>query len=54
MEELAWNIRSSPWERWIPEEMRPLAIQGEVLIVRLESTPADDMTAELTFFVEEL
>jgi hypothetical protein len=54
MEELAWNVRSSPWERWIPEEMRPIAIQGEVLIVRMESTPADDMTGELTFFVEEL
>lgn len=54
MEELAWNIRSSPWERWIPEEMRPLAIQGEGILVRMESTPADDITAELTFFVEEL
>jgi hypothetical protein len=54
MEELGWNIRSSPWERWIPEEFRPMAIQGEVLIVRMESTPTDDITAELTFFVEEL
>lgn len=54
MEELGWNIRSSPWERWIPEELRPLAIQGEAIIVRLESTLADDVTAELTFFIEEL
>lgn len=54
MEELAWNERSSPWERWIPEELRPYAAQTEVLIVRLESTLADDMTGELTFFVEEL
>lgn len=53
MEELGWNIRSSPWERWIPEEQRPRAAQGEVLIVRCESTPADDITVELTFFVEE-
>ena len=53
MEELAWNVRSSPWERYIPEELRPVAIQGEVLIVRMESTPADDLTGELTFLVEE-
>ena len=53
MEELAWNVRNVPWERWIPEEMRPVAIQGEALIVRLESTPTDDLTGELTFFVEE-
>lgn len=54
MEELSWNVRSSPWERWIPEEMRPQAINGEVLIVRMESTPLDDITGTLTFFVEEL
>lgn len=54
MEELGWNLRSSPWERWIPEELRPVAIQGEVLIVRLESTLADDATFEMTFFVEEV
>lgn len=54
MEELAWNVRSSPWERWIPEELRPVAFQGEVIILRCESTPADDLTIEMTFFVEEM
>ena len=54
MEELAWNLRSSPWERFIPEELRPIAKEGEYLIIRMESTLADDMTGELTFFVEEL
>jgi hypothetical protein len=54
MEEMAWNIRNSPWERWIPEEQRPVAIQGEALIVRMETTPADDIAAALTFFIEEL
>jgi hypothetical protein len=53
MEELAWNIRNTPWERWIPEDMRPRAVNGEVLIVRMESTPADDISANLTFLVEE-
>lgn len=54
MEELGWNIRNSPWERWIPEELRPVALQGEYLLLRMESTLADDITGELTFFVEEM
>lgn len=57
MEELAWCERATPWERWIPAadvpELRPRAVQGEVLIVRMESTPADDFTIAVTFFVEE-
>ena len=53
MEELAWNERNTPWERWIPEEMRPVAIQGEVIIIRAETTIADDLTIGMTFFVEE-
>lgn len=53
MEELGWINRNTPWERWIPEELRPRASQGEALLVRLETTPADDFTGELTFFVEE-
>lgn len=52
-EELGWNLRSSPWERWIPEELRNIAINGEALIVRLETTLADDVAAPSTFFVEE-
>lgn len=54
LEELSWNIRSSPWERWIPEELRPLVRQGEALVIRLEAAPADDLSANLTFFFEEL
>ncbi len=54
MEYLGWNIQANPWERWIPEEMRPMAAQGEYILVRLESTVADDVTGEMTFFVEEL
>lgn len=54
MEEIGWNERSSPWERWIPEELRPVALQTEYIIVRQETTLADDMTIAMTFFVEEL
>ena len=54
VEELAWNERNSPWERWIPEEQRPQAISGEALLVRQETTVADDVVLTVTFFVEEL
>lgn len=54
MEEMGWNIRNAPWERWIDESLRPEATQGEVIIVRAETTPADDMTIEMTFFIEEV
>lgn len=53
-EELGWNERATPWDRsFIPEEQRIRAAQGEVLIVRMETTPADDFTGTFTFFVEE-
>lgn len=54
IEELAWNVRSSPWERYIPEELRDTAIQGEALVLVGESTPTDDIAIELTVFFEEL
>ena len=54
MEEMGWNERNTPWERWIPEELRPNAINGDGLLVRQESTVADDVVYTVTFFVEEL
>ncbi len=53
MEEMAWNIRSTPWERHILEELHPFAGQGEALIIRSEDTPGDDITVAYTFFVLE-
>lgn len=53
--EMAWNIRASPFEFWYPDErFCPVAKQGEGLIVRCQTTLADDVTGALTFFVEEL
>lgn len=55
LEELGWNIRGSPLEMWYPDErFCPVAKQGEAIIVRCETTPADDITIGLTFFIEEL
>lgn len=53
VEEMGWNERNTPWKEWIPEEQRPKARQGEALIVRLESTLADDITFTGTFYLEE-
>lgn len=53
MEEMGWNERATPWERWIPEEIRPRAAQTEYLLIRMESTPADDFTFAGFFVVEE-
>lgn len=51
--ELGWNIRNSPFDFWFPPGFEPKAKQGEALIVRSETTPADDITIEITFFIEE-
>lgn len=53
-EELAWNVRNTPCEiAWEPD-IRLQCVQGEGMVVRCESTLTDDITGELTFFVEEL
>lgn len=52
--EFGWNIRNSPFDFWWPDrEFCPKAKQGEGLFVRMETTPADDFTAQLTFWIEE-
>lgn len=51
--EFGWNVRA-PFEFWWPERFAPEARQGAAIVVRLETTPADDITAQLLFFVEEL
>lgn len=54
MEEIGWNVRNSPCDFWYPDaEFSPKVKQGECLVVCLETTPADDFTACLTFFIEE-
>lgn len=53
-EEIGWNVRASPTEFWWPEpDLQLKAKQGEALVVRLESTLADDLTGEFVFFIAE-
>ena len=52
--EYGWNIRNSPCEIIFAEPDRcPKAKQGEALVVRLQTTVADDLTGVFVFEVEE-
>lgn len=54
IEQMAWNNRNSPFEVWYPDpDFAPAAIQGEALLIRLETTAADDFTFAGTLWVEE-
>lgn len=55
LDEIGWINRQSPLEIIYPEpEAQPKAIQTEALIIRLETTVADDMTFVGMVVVEEL
>lgn len=52
--EIGWNIRNSPYEMWFPDDQFcPKAKQGEALVVRQQTTAADDYTGCFTFWIEE-
>lgn len=54
MEAMGWNERNSPFEVWFPDDrFRPTARQASALVVRMNTTIADDMTFEGCLFVEE-
>jgi len=54
IEEMAWNERNSPFEVWYPDpDFAPKCLQTEALIVRMESTAADDLTFCGTIWIEE-
>jgi hypothetical protein len=55
LDEMGWNIRNTPFERWWPEEKwQPIVRQGEALVVRMQTTVADTVTFQYTFYVEEV
>lgn len=51
--ELGWNIRNTPFDFWFPEKAAPKAKQGEGLFVRSQTTAADDISIQVTFWIEE-
>lgn len=51
---IGWNERNSPYEMWFPDDrFCPKVKQGEALVVRMDTTPADDFTGNFTFWIEE-
>ena len=54
LEELGWNERASPVEWvWDADEAYDV-INGEGLIVLSQSTPADDLTMQVTALIEQM
>ena len=52
--EMCWNLRSSPCEIWFPEDrFSPVARQAAALVIRMNTTVADDITFAGTAWVEE-
>lgn len=54
-DEFGWNERNTPYERWYPDlDFCPVARQGAGLVIRQETTAADDYTFSGGVWVEEL
>jgi len=52
--DLGWNERASPYEFWFPEpRMCPPVVQTAGIVIRAETTIADDLTFDGTCFIEE-
>ena len=55
LDEFGWNIRNAPYEVWYPDvQFCPQCVQAQGLIIRCETTAADDLTFSGVCFVEEL
>ena len=54
MEAIPWNNRNTPLEIWFPDDAYPpTARQASALVVRMNTTIADDMTFAGCLFVRE-
>lgn len=54
LEEIGWNERNTPCDFWYPDaQYCPKIKQGEGLVVRQQTTAADDYTGQFTFWLEE-
>lgn len=54
LHEMGWNIRNAPFEWWAPDErFAPKAKQGEGLVIVSEGAPADDISIQITAWLEE-
>lgn len=54
VDDRAWNERNSPYEWWYPDvQFCPKVKGAEGLVVRWQTTAADDLSGVFTFFLEE-
>lgn len=53
LEEFGWNERGSPLEMWWDDDSQYDIKEGEVLLIRCQTTPADDLTLQITAIVDE-
>lgn len=55
LDEFGWNIRNAPYEHWYPDErFCPGCFNGQGLVIRLETTLADDISfTGVMWFQEE-
>ena len=51
--EMGWNERNTPFDFIWPQDFEPVARQGEAIVIRMQTTLADDLTGQITAFVEE-
>lgn len=55
LDEIGWINRQTPLEIWWPDlEFAPKVVQAEALVIRMETTLADDMTFVGAVYIEEL
>lgn len=52
--ETAWGVRVNPEKWWPDDRVQIIFYQGEALMVRCQSTPADDISICITAWVEEI
>lgn len=54
LDEMGWNERATPYEHWYPDErFCPTAFNAQGLVIRMETTLADDMTFSGCAYIEE-
>jgi hypothetical protein len=52
--EFSWNLRNTPYEMWWPDpEFAPKVRQAAAMVLRMQSTLADDISATMTAYFEE-
>lgn len=52
--EAGWNERNTPYEFWFPPNCLPVVKGAEGLVIRAQTTIADDMSVACTFWLEEM